>query len=74
MDLRHWTTPGASTDFPVLTPTHVSLESHPFAAKLHAGERIVVAIGGGSGELEPDPLKPLLTVSNLSMTLPFVSP
>jgi hypothetical protein len=31
-----------------------------------------VAIGGGSTELEPDPPKPLLTVSDLSVKLPFV--
>src|SRR3954469_15524199 len=70
MDLRHWDTPGHSKDFPTSTPTRVRLRSHPFAAVLHKGERIVVAVGGGSSELEPDARHPLITVSGGRVALP----
>jgi putative CocE/NonD family hydrolase len=70
MDLRHWETPGRSKDFPTGEPTRVRLRSHPLAAKLSKGERIVVAIGGGSSELEPDPRHPAITVSGGSLDLP----
>jgi hypothetical protein len=72
MDLRHWETAGQSRDFPVGTPTRVRFESHPMAANLKRGERIVVAIGGGASELEPDARHPLLTVSGGSIRLPVV--
>jgi putative CocE/NonD family hydrolase len=72
MDLRHWETEGRSRDFPVLTPTRVRLRSHPLAAVVRKGERIVVAIGGGSSELEPDARHPVLTVSRGRLTLPAV--
>jgi putative CocE/NonD family hydrolase len=70
MDLRHWDTPGASKDFPIAEPTHVRFRSHPFAARLRKGERIVVAIGGGSSEIEPDPRHPEITVTRGTLTLP----
>jgi predicted acyl esterase len=71
MDLRHWETSGRSKDFPVLTPTRVSYRSHPLAAKMRKGERIVVAIGGGSSELEPDARHPRITVMGGSLRLPI---
>lgn len=73
MDLRHWDTLGRSRDFPVGAPTRVRLESHPLAAKLRKGERIVVAIGGGSSELEPDARHPRLTVTRGTVTLPVTT-
>ncbi|MGH2755894.1 MAG: CocE/NonD family hydrolase [Actinomycetota bacterium] len=63
MDLRHWKTPGKHRDFPVLEPTKVSVPSGPFASFVPAGERLVLFIGGGSAELEPDRFQPALTVS-----------
>jgi hypothetical protein len=76
MDLRHWESAAgtSSRDFPVLTPTRVRFESHPFAAAMKKGERIVVAIGGGSTELEPERLKPAITVGGGAVKLPFVKP
>lgn len=62
-DLRHWKTPGRGRPFPVADPTPVSFESIPFAAPVPAGHRLVLAIGGGSEVLYPDPLQPALTVS-----------
>lgn len=73
MDLRHWLVPGRSRDFPVATPTSFTLRSEPFASSLREGERLVIAIGGGSVELTPDPLKPVLTVNEGSFQLPVVS-
>jgi predicted acyl esterase len=70
MDLRHYETPGRSRDFPVGIPTRVSFRSHPLAAALRRGERIVVAIGGGSLELEPDPRHPLISVIGGTLRLP----
>src|SRR4051794_31771012 len=70
MDLRHWKVERHSRDFPTGTPTHVRMRSHPFAGVVHKGERIVVAIGGGSSEIEPDARHPLLTVSGGSIALP----
>jgi predicted acyl esterase len=63
LDLRHWREPGRSRDFPVGQPTVVSVTSQPFAAFVPAGHRLVLGIGGGSIELEPDPLQPLLTIT-----------
>ena len=73
MDLRHWETEGRSKDLPIGTPVKVSLRSHPFAASMFAGERIVVAIGGGSSELEPDLRHPLITVTGGTVRLPVVT-
>ncbi|HEX8085561.1 MAG TPA: CocE/NonD family hydrolase [Solirubrobacteraceae bacterium] len=70
MDLRHWETPGESRDFPVGEPTHVRFRSHPFAARVRKGERIVVAVGGGSSEIEPDPRHPVITITGGSLALP----
>lgn len=63
--LRHAQTPGQhdGEDFPIGTPTGVNLPSHPFASPVKAGERLVVAIGGGSLELTPEVRKPALTVT-----------
>lgn len=72
MDLRHWLVEGRSRDFPIATPTKVTLDSEPFASKLRKGERLVVGVSGGSSELTPDPLKPLLTVHSGSLDLPVV--
>ena len=73
MDLRHWATPGQSKDFPVGTPTRVQLRSHPFSAVVHKGQRIVIAVGGGSSELEPDPRHPAITITRGAFTLPVVT-
>lgn len=77
-DLRHWKTPGNARPFPINEPTPVTFESIPFAATLPAGHRLVLAIGGGSTALYPDPRKPVLTVSTGqdipgSVTLPVVA-
>lgn len=62
-DLRHWQTPGYARPFPIGEPTPVSFESHPFATEIPAGNRIVLAIAGGSSELTPNELKPTLAVT-----------
>ncbi len=64
-DLRHATAPHGDVgkDFPINTPTGINISSHPFATVLKAGERIVVAVGGGSTELTPGPLYAALTVT-----------
>lgn len=73
MDLRHFETAGRSRDFPVGTPTRVRFRSHPMAALVRRGERIVVALGGGSSELEPDARHPRITVSGGTLTLPVAT-
>jgi hypothetical protein len=73
MDLRHWKVERHSQDFPLATPTKVRMTSHPFAGVVHKGERIVMAIGGGASEIEPDLRHPLLTVSGGSLTLPVTA-
>lgn len=62
IDLQHWRVVGESEPFPVNQPTRFQFHSHPMAANLKAGERIVVAIGGGASEVTPDQLKPVITV------------
>lgn len=62
MDLQHWRVAGKSEPFPVNHPTRFQFHSHPMAANLEKGERIVVAIGGGASEVTPDQLKPVITV------------
>ncbi|CAA9527673.1 MAG: hypothetical protein AVDCRST_MAG85-3392 [uncultured Solirubrobacteraceae bacterium] len=62
LDLRHWRTAGRAEDFPTGKPTTFTFTSHPTAAKVLKGERLVAAIGGGAWEIASDPLKPLLTV------------
>lgn len=60
--LRHVRTE-AGEDFPVNTPTAISVQSYPFATKVPAGSRLVLAVGGDSPSLAPEPRKPLLTIS-----------
>ena len=72
LDLRHWATPGESRDFPVGTPTKFTLHSHPFAAQLRKGDRLVVAAGGGAVEMTPDERKPVLTLHSATLRLPVV--
>lgn len=62
-NLRHWKVQGTAKPFPILTPTPVSFESVPFATKIPAGERIVLAIGGGATQLASSKFKPTLTVT-----------
>ncbi len=63
-DLRHAREPGHhGADFPVASPTEVNLVSHPFASPVKAGERLVLAVGGGALELTPEARNPLLTVT-----------
>lgn len=73
MDLRHFKEAGNSEDFPVGVPTRVSLEGQAMAANVKQGERIVVAIGGGSSELEPDLKHPRITITGGSVRLPVVT-
>jgi predicted acyl esterase len=61
-DLRHRDGSDHGSDAPVGVPTEVSVRSYPFARHVHAGERLVLAIGGGSLELAPEARKPVLTV------------
>ena len=61
--LRHAPVPGYGRDFPLLTPTPVSLTSLPFASTLRAGQRLVLTVSGDASELLPDARKPYLTVS-----------
>lgn len=77
LDLRHWKTPGASKEFPTATPTQVSADSIPLATRIPAGDRLVLAIGAGSVELEPDPLKPEISIltggrATSTLNLPLV--
>ncbi|MDQ3740694.1 MAG: CocE/NonD family hydrolase, partial [Actinomycetota bacterium] len=74
MDLRHFEQAGRSRDFPTMTPTRVRFRSHPLAAVLRKDERFVVAIGGGSSELEPDARHPAITVTGGSLKLPVAGP
>lgn len=60
--LRHWKTMGRAQRFPIGEPTEVSFTSQPFATEIPAGNRIVLAIGGGSADLLPNEQKPLLIV------------
>ena len=62
LDLQHYAEAGRPQPFPVATPTRVKFHSHPLAATIRKGERIVVAIGGGASELTADQLKPQITV------------
>jgi predicted acyl esterase len=62
-DLRHWKTLGRAHPFPVGDPTTVSFDSHPFATEVPAGNRIVLAIAGGSSEIEPNEFKPTIAVT-----------
>lgn len=62
-DLQHWKTPGYARPFPIATPTPVTFDSHPFATEIPAGHRIVLAIGGGASELNPNQLNPVLAVT-----------
>jgi predicted acyl esterase len=62
-DLRHAGGFEQGRLFPVGTPTAVSIRSHPFASRIRAGERLILAIGGGARELFPDARMPVLTVS-----------
>lgn len=73
MDLRHWRYAGRSRDFPVGEPTEFTLRSQPFASQLREGERLVVAVGGGSVELTPDARKPVLTLHEGTFRLPVVA-
>ena len=72
MDLRHWAVEGLSRDFPVGQPTTFTVRSQPFATQLKKGDRLVVAIGGGAVEMQPDPLHPVLTVDAGRLRLPVI--
>jgi putative CocE/NonD family hydrolase len=77
-DLRHAQAPAhKGIDFPVNSATKVNMISHPFAAQLKAGERLVLAVGGGSTELTPEVRLPVLSVgtggsTQAQVTLPVV--
>lgn len=61
LDLRHWKTPGRGRDFPV-NATEVTLRSEPFVGAIKPGQRLVLAVGGGSDQIAPDPLLPSFTI------------
>ncbi len=61
-DLRHRGHLEAGRDFPVGAPGDVSLKSHPYASFVPAGNRIVLALGGGSVDLFPKAMAPVITV------------
>lgn len=75
-DLRHARGPGEpGADFPINTPTEVNFVSHPFATPVQAGERLVLAVGGGALEVMPEARNPVLTVHTGGLgqvTLPVV--
>jgi predicted acyl esterase len=76
-DLRHRTPGAKGADFPVNAVTPVDMRSHPFSVPIKAGERLVLVVGGGSGELTPEARLPVLTVSTGNalqgqITLPVV--
>jgi uncharacterized protein len=65
-------------DFPIGSSDVVRLSSHPFASVARAGERLVVAVSGGSDELTARPETPVLTVLTgagveATITIPVVS-
>lgn len=60
-DLRHRGHLARGVDFPLTEPGHVDVRSYPFAVAVKAGERLVLAVAGGSEELFPDQ-KPTITV------------
>jgi hypothetical protein len=47
----------------VLAPTPITARSTPFASRVPKGRRLILSIGGGSAELQPDQLQPALTVT-----------
>jgi predicted acyl esterase len=63
LDLGHWLNSGHSRPFPVLAPTPITARSTPFASRVPKGRRLILSIGGGSAELQPDQLQPALTVT-----------
>lgn len=76
-DLRHADGSPIGRDFPIGAPSAINILGHPFSARIHKGERIVVAVGGSSEELAPHPQKPLVTIHtgpdiNARVTLPVV--
>ncbi|MGQ0536317.1 MAG: hypothetical protein ACT4PT_09615 [Methanobacteriota archaeon] len=44
--------------------------SAPFASVVHKGERLVLALAGGSSELLEKPEKPVITVHGGTITIP----
>lgn len=61
-DLYHRGFLEVGRDFPVGSPSNVTLRSLPLAAKVPAGERLVLVIGGGAPDFVPDVEKPVITV------------
>lgn len=47
----------------MLLPARISKPSGPFAVFVPKGDHLVLFIGGGSGELEPDQFQPTITIS-----------
>jgi X-Pro dipeptidyl-peptidase len=72
LDLRHWSTPGASRNFPVNKATRVAVPGQPSAVRIPAGHRLVLGVSGGALELQPDPLLPLITIGGGSLQIPVV--
>lgn len=62
-DLRHARGNEGGSPFPIGEPTAVHAMSHPFASRVRAGERLVLSIGGGANELQPDSTTSILTVT-----------
>ncbi len=73
VDLRHINDQPAGADFPVATPTKVTMHSHPLSSRVAKGERLILAVGGYVRELFPETRRPTLTISGGSITLPVYS-
>ena len=77
-DLYHRGYLEVGSDFPTGTPSNVTLRSLPLAARLYAGERLVLAVSGGAADsYHPDEDKPVLTLRTGAdmpswLTLPVV--
>lgn len=61
-DLYHRGHLEVGRDFPLNADEVVALRSMPLAARLPAGERLVLVVGGGAPFLHPDTDKPAITV------------
>lgn len=61
-DLRHRGTLEQGLPFPIGSPSVMSMQSHPFASQLRAGERLILGVAGGAVELAPRPEQPTYAI------------
>lgn len=71
IDLRHTAQLGTGRDFPIDRPTRVTVDSMPLVTRIRKGQRLFLAIGGGSAVLVARGL-PAVTVRAGSLVLPVV--